>query len=417
MTSWHNRMTSGKLHGGLAAGASSNTFPPTNGMHNSDMPQHDRRSQSPFHHQRRLVGLLTLAFVLGSCANGRLDTTKPKGENADLIYGTLRLSGYMAAAVGVLVTVAVVFVMLRFRARPDHDPDELPKQIHGDKRLELAWTVAPVILLVILAVVTVPKIFDLAEVGSGRTIKVEGQQWWWQFSYDTDGDGEYDDIVTANEIVLPVGEDVNLEIHSNDVIHSFWVPQLNGKKDAVPGRVHDWKISSDEPGIYYGECVEFCGLSHANMQVRAIVLSQSDYDAWAASQELPSEIPSSGAAAEGFEVFAANCVQCHIVNNSDERFQAAAGGTEKLLSGVAPNLTHLMSRTSFAGALFELYNEDGSLNVADLREWIRDAPDNKPLNPDNLQGMTSFKDLLSETDLDNLIAYLQTLGNRPILPS
>jgi len=362
----------------------------------------------------RLSGLLLAAAALASCATGRIDPTDPVGENAKQIDGIMRLSGYMASAVGIFVAAAVIIVIVKFRARPDDDPNELPKQIHGNKKAELTWTLIPVVMLVFLAIVTIPAVFDLSGKSDGRTIKVEGQQWWWQFSYDVDEDGT-DDIVTANEIVIPVGEEINLEIHSNDVIHSFWIPQLNGKKDAVPGRIHHWRISSPEPGIFYGECVEFCGLSHANMQMRAVVLNSNDYEAWVQQQLQPASIPTSAAAKRGYELFGRHCVSCHVI---DGVYESAADGNANLLSGVAPNLTHLMTRTSFAGSLFELYNDDGSANIAELREWIRDAPDRKPSRPDNRQGMISFVEILNESELDDLVTYLLTLGgNPPLMPS
>jgi len=361
-----------------------------------------------------LSGLLLAAATLASCATGRIDPTDPVGENAKQIDGLMRLSGYMASAVGIFVAAAVVIVIIKFRARPDDDPNELPKQIHGNKKAELTWTLIPLVMLVFLAVVTVPAVFDLSGKGDGRTIKVEGQQWWWQFSYDVNEDGT-DDIVTANEIVIPVGEEVNLEIHSNDVIHSFWIPQLNGKKDAVPGRIHHWRISSPEPGIFYGECLEFCGLSHANMQMRAVVLDNDDYDAWVQEQLQPSTVPTSAAAKRGYELFGRHCVSCHVI---DGVYESAADGNANLLSGVAPNLTHLMTRTSFAGSLFELYNDDGSANIAELREWVRDAPDRKPARPDNRQGMISFVETLNDSELDDLVTYLLTLGGKPpLMPS
>jgi len=362
----------------------------------------------------RLSGLLLAAAALASCATGRIDPTDPVGENAKQIDGIMRLSGYMASAVGIFVAAAVIIVIVKFRARPDDDPNELPKQIHGNKKAELTWTLIPVVMLVFLAIVTIPAVFDLSGKSDGRTIKVEGQQWWWQFSYDVDEDGTAD-IVTANEIVIPVGEEINLEIHSNDVIHSFWIPQLNGKKDAVPGRIHHWRISSPEPGIFYGECVEFCGLSHANMQMRAVVLNSNDYEAWVQQQLQPASIPTSAAAKRGYELFGRHCVSCHVI---DGVYESAADGNANLLSGVAPNLTHLMTRTSFAGSLFELYNDDGSANIAELREWIRDAPDRKPSRPDNRQGMISFVEILNESELDDLVTYLLTLGgNPPLMPS
>ena len=197
------------------------------------------------HSALRLSGLFALLIALTSCATGRIDPTDPVGENAKQIDGLMRLSGYMATAVGIFVAVAVVVVIVKFRARPDDDPDELPEQIHGNRKAELTWTLIPVVMLVFLAVVTIPAVFDLSGKGDGRTIKVEGQQWWWQFSYDIDEDGTTD-IVTANDLVIPVGEEVNLEILSNDVIHSFWIPQLNGKKavSMIGGSAHRCQGSS-----------------------------------------------------------------------------------------------------------------------------------------------------------------------------
>lgn len=375
--------------------------------------------------------LALLGVLLAGCATGRLDATKPIGEEARDIDGLMRLSGWMAVAVGIFVAAAVVTIIVKFRAKPTDDPDDLPPQIHGNRKAELTWTIIPTVMLAFLTIVTIDGVFALAEKGEGRTIKVEGQQWWWQFSYDLDGDGKYDDIVTANDLVIPTGEKVNLEIESNDVIHSFWIPQLNGKKDAVPGRVHDWLISSDEPGIFYGECVEFCGLSHANMQMRTIVLTPADFDRWVREQLAGKEAAQAAPAEEspeaaGAALFETHCISCHVV---DGVYESAAGGNANLLAGIAPNLTNLMSRTAFAGALYETYqtgpdgeylrNPDGSLklNLAELREWVRNAPDMKPARADNQQGMLDFSEVLTDHDLDNLMAYLRTLGNEPVLPS
>ena len=374
--------------------------------------------------------LALLGLLLTGCATGRLDATKPIGEEARDIDGLMRLSGWMAVGVGIFVAAAVAVIIVKFRAKPTDDPDDLPPQIHGNRKAELTWTLIPTAMLVFLTIYTLPTVFALASEGDGRTIKVEGQQWWWQFSYDLDEDGHYD-IVTANDLVIQTGEEVNLEIHSNDVIHSFWIPQLNGKKDAVPGRIHEWRISSDEPGIFYGECVEFCGLSHANMQMRTIVLTPADFDRWVqeqlagkeAAQEAPAEESPEAAGAALFET---HCISCHVV---DGAYESAAGGNANLLAGIAPNLTNLMSRTAFAGALYETYqtgpdgdylrNPDGSLklNLAELREWVRNAPDMKPARSDNQQGMLDFSEVLTDQDLDNLMAYLQTLGSEPVLPA
>lgn len=380
----------------------------------------------------RRLGLVLLALaglLLAGCATGRLDATKPIGQEARDIDGLMRLSGWMAVGVGIFVAAAVVTIIVKFRAKPTDDPDDLPPQIHGNRKAELTWTLIPTAMLVFLTIVTLPTVFALADEGDGRTIKVEGQQWWWQFSYDLDEDGSYD-IVTANDLVIPTGEEVNLEIHSNDVIHSFWIPQLNGKKDAVPGRIHQWRISSDEPGIFYGECVEFCGLSHANMQMRTIVLTPAEFDRWV-KEQLDGQVAAQAAPAPespeaaGAALFETHCISCHVV---DGTYESAAGGNANLLAGIAPNLTNLMSRTAFAGALYETYqigpdgeylrNPDGSLrlNVAELREWVRNAADMKPARADNQQGMLDFSEVLTDQELDNLMEYLKTLGSPPVLP-
>ena len=366
----------------------------------------------------RLVALALLGLIAAGCATGRLDATKPVGENAQKIDGLMRLSGWMAVGVGIFVAAAVATIIVKFRAKPTDDPDDLPPQIHGNRKAELTWTIIPTILLIFLTVITLPTVFALAKEGDGITIKVEGQQWWWQFSYDIDENGQYD-IVTANDLVIPTGEEINLEIHSNDVIHSFWIPRLNGKKDAVPGRVHDWRISSNEPGIFYGECVEFCGLSHANMQMRAIALDPEDFDRWVRQQydgqtQARDVAPAEGTPeAAGATLFETHCISCHVV---DGAYESAAGGNANLLSGLAPNLTNLMGRTAFAGALYDTYLPDGSLNIAKLREWVRNAPNMKPARADNQQGMLDFSEVLTDQDLDNLMAYLKTLGSPPVLP-
>lgn len=381
----------------------------------------------------RFAVLAGVALLVAGCATGQLDATKPVGEDAREIDGLMRLSGWMAVGVGIFVAAAVVMIIVKFRAKPTDDPDDLPPQIHGNRKAEITWTLIPTFLLIFLTVITLPTVFALASEGDGRTIKVEGQQWWWQFSYDVNEDGDFDDavdIVTANDLVIPVGEEVNLEIHSNDVIHSFWIPQLNGKRDAVPGRVHHWRISSTEPGIFYGECVEFCGLSHANMQMRAIVLEEADFERWLDEQQagrIAAAEPHAEDSAEaaGASLFETHCISCHVV---DGVYESAAGGNANLIAGIAPNLTNLMSRTAFAGALYETYVQDADreyvrgsdgkliVNIAELREWVRNAPDLKPARADNQQGMLDFSEVLTDQDLDNLMAYLRTLGNEPVLP-
>ena len=180
-------------------------------------------------------------------------------------------------------------------------------------------------------------------------VKVIGQQWWWEYRYDVDDDGE-SDIITANQLVIPAGEHDHAQINSSDVIHSFWIPALNGKKDAVPGRTTRWRSQADEPGVYQGQCTEFCGLSHANMRMQVVALSPDDYAAgWPTSSRAPACPPTS------WPTTGLQTVPHHLRRVPPA--STAPDGNEDLderrgapwSSGTAPNLTHLVSRGVFAG--------------------------------------------------------------------
>ncbi len=388
-------------------------------------------------------------LALASCAgDAPYDTLEPRGELARDIDGLYNAVLIVATIVFVIVMAAVVFIGLRYRRRGggrddfDHNEEDhdLPKQIHGNTRYEIGWTIAPAVILAVIAIPTVGVIWSLAaaaEDDDALTIQVYGQQWWWEFRYPENGD-----IVTANTIVFPAGENIQLEMTSRDVIHSFWIPALNGKRDVVPGRIHLWAIEADEPGVYWGQCVEFCGLSHANMRIRGVALGPDDWERWVETHQLPADVPGEdadgnvvlvdqpradepgniGDAANGYTLFGTFCSSCHVI---DGVYEAALGpneiddpnqGEAPLTADWAPNLTHLMSRTGFAANIYDLYDPDGSVNIADLREWIHNAPALKPMAPDDDRGMISFEDTLTRTDLDDLVAYLLTLGDDPVLP-
>ena len=241
---------------------------------------------------------------------------------------------------------------------------------------------------------------------------------------------------------MPVGTKVLLRETSRDVIHSYWIPALNGKKDAVPGRINLLRLEADKPGIYAGQCTEFCGLSHANMRMEAVALSKEDFAKWVANQQKPYAAPAAGTlAAEGEQVFLNQCVRCHQVNGQKraDGTLAIAAPDENVYSGAAPNLSHLMTRNTFAGAMFDLIKQscrddvwkakpeefgakylagvsEECLNATDLRAWLRNAPAMKPMYADptklgptdgKYRGMPALG--LSESDIDKLVAYLLTL--------
>jgi cytochrome c oxidase subunit 2 len=191
------------------------------------------------------------------------------------------------------------------------------------------------------------------------------------------------------------------------VLHSYWVPKLGGKQDVIPGRMVTLNIQADEPGRYLGQCAEYCGLSHANMRNRAVALDMADFEAWVAAQQQPAAEPSDELAVQGQELFTANCAACHTINTS------AVSSAEDFSNAIAPNLTHLMSRKEFAGAIFDLYQRDADGNFTDepnvdlLKEWLRDPPAMKAMRPADGIGMPNLN--LSEDQIDALVAYLTTL--------
>jgi cytochrome c oxidase subunit 2 len=373
--------------------------------------------------RRWLAALLVpLALLLGSCAeDAPLDTLEPRGPEARTIQDLVGPVFLVAGIVFVFVNVGVLLLVLKFRQRKDDD-GSLPGQLHGNFKLEMGWTIIPAVILVFVGVGSVLTLLDLEDHPEGAMeVEVVGQQWWWEYRYDVDDDGT-DDIVTANDLVIPAGTPVSLSITSRDVIHSFWIPALNGKRDAVPGRAHPLLIEADEPGVYRGQCTEFCGLSHAYMRMRVVALSEADYAAWQENQLQGAEVPDDEAAAAGMEAFRTTCSGCHLVEGEggneefreDNEIEGAA-----LVAGAAPNLTHFASRGTFAGAIFDLWEDldgDGEvepaeigevLNVADLEAWLRDPPGEKPMAAGQSRGMPDLD--LTEAQIDALVAYLETL--------
>jgi cytochrome c oxidase subunit 2 len=273
----------------------------------------------------------------------------------------------------------LLFSAWRFRQRPNDTTE--PKQVHGNTRFEIAWTIAPAIIVVVLFVLALQTQQTLdakpAPLSEQLTVKVIGHQWWWEYQYPDLN------ITTATDLVIPVGKVVNLEISSVDVIHSFWIPQLNGKTDAFPNRINRSWIQADAAGIFYGQCAELCGPSHANMRSVVIAKDQADFDAWVQQQQA-NPAPAVDAAAQGEQLFLVSaCIGCHQVNGT------AAQGK------VGPNLTHVASRTSLAGGMFT--NTEGN-----LKRWLKNPPALK-------EGVLMPNLNLSDADIEVLTAYLMSL--------
>ena len=376
-----------------------------------------------------LRGIFTLT---SACSSGaELDTLNPKGPTSRSIDSLADPVFMIAGVVFLIIFGGTALLWLRFR--DDHSDEEFPDQIHGNFRLEILWTLVPTL---ILAGVSVFTLITLSEINGtddnvmalsvdGEAISWEpevlvvGQQWWWEYRYYLDGLDGVDlsdarnlppaDIITSTQMVVPTGEEIELKITSRDVIHSHWIPALNGKRDAVPGRVSPWKIEADEPGVYFGQCTEFCGLSHARMRMQVVAMEPENFQAWINRQIEPALEPTTESSKRGKEVYESLCVRCHVVKGVNDETSIGAD----LVSNAAPNLTHLMSRTTFAGGIFNMYEPDGSLNRTQLEAWLRNAPEEKPAYAEGRRGMPNLG--LDEGQIDDLVAYLETLGEKPTI--
>ena len=358
-----------------------------------------------------------------------LTTLSPRGDKSQSIQNLIIPVFAIAGLVFVLVEVGLIWLAARFRRNPeDVEGVDEPEQVHGNTKLEIGWTIVPALLLAVLAVFNVQTILAMDDAEDPLEVTVIGQQWWWEYRYDVDENGTVD-IITANEAVIPVGRDVVFKIQSNDVIHSFWIPALAGKMDAVPGRTHERVLQSNEVGIFEGQCTEYCGLSHGVMRMQVKALEPADYDKWIEQQTTPPAQPAADdeLAIAGQELFVTQCSFCHQVNGLTPDSKAPFEYAEEpdpdygktvditIASGNAPNLTHFLTRDYFAGGLLPLWEGDikpevqpsGTPDENNIKAWLRDPEKVKPMNPNNNQGMPNYN--LSEEQIEQLTAFLLTL--------
>ena len=343
-------------------------------------PRRSRRGRWSRARVVALVGLLGL-MALACAENAPQDTLDPAGEYAREPDKLWDLVFYIAVAIFVIVEAVLVYAVIKFR----HKPDRHAAQFHGNTKLEVLLTAVPAIILAGIAIPTVGQIFDLAEEPPGDYLEVtvQGRQFWWRYEYPGLG------IVTANELHIPVGQEVRVQLDGYDVNHSFWVPRLAGAEDIIPGRTNFLRLKADEPGVYSGQCKEFCGLSHSRMRIKVFADTQEEFDQWVEDQTATAEAePAGSLERQGAEIFANTCTACHAIDGTD-----AAPEDDSTLAG--PNLTHFASRTTFAGVLFKNDAEN-------LRNWIDNPPAMKP-------GATMPDYGLSSEEIDAVVAYLQTL--------
>lgn len=296
-----------------------------------------------------------------------LTTFEPAGPFAEQIDGLFWLVFWIATGIFFLVMGGLVVILFFFRDRKKKD-DREPKQLHGSPKLEVLWTVIPALILAGIAVPTVSAVFDLTECSpDALEIEVIGHQWWFEYYYPDA------DLYTANVMVIPAGEEVCARMTSDDVLHNFWIPSLNGKRYLIPGQSTELRLQADEPGEYWGHCAEFCGLSHSLMRARVQAVSQTQYDQWIETQQQPAVWPAEGDPGyEGAQLFVSKaCIQCHTYRTDDPNGPPII--PPEAFNG--PDLTHFASRNVFAGAVLP---EEGETREEALTRWLANPPEVKP---------------------------------------
>ncbi len=331
---------------------------------------------------RRLAALALVALALLPALGWAMQrfpqsSLAPRSDYASDIQRLVVEVVSWVAFILVVVETALVVTVLRFRARRGSPP---PRPIHGNTPLEIGWTIAPALILLAIAIPTVGTIFKTqAPAPRGALeVRVIAHQWWWEFRYPQLN------VVTANELHVPLGRTVDLSLQSADVIHSFWIPAIGGKRDVIPNHVNHLWFTPDSLGTFPGQCAEFCGSSHANMRMRLVVERPSDFTRWVTGQLAPPFQPDSASAAgRGKQTFlTVGCVACHTVRGVSPGI-------------IGPDLTHVASRSTIAGATFA--------NTPDmLAKWLANPPGRKP-------GTVMPNLGLKPDQISDLVAYLRSL--------
>ena len=408
-----------------------------------------------------------LALLLAACGQNHPDSIfhQRTDFNRDVDY-LFKILIYAGTAVFIFVEAILVFTLIRYRRRAGQPA---PEHVHGNTTLEITWTVVPFLILVIIAIPTVRTIFKTQAKARADALQVEviGHQWWWEFRYPQYG------IVTANELYLPIGRTVNFALKTQDVIHSFWVPALAGKRDLVSNHTNYLWYTPDSAtaNAWNGACVEYCGTSHANMRFKTFTVSQADFESWAKHQQEPAAGAPTPAAAPGAAPAAAPSATTAAAAAKPDSTQAAVAqvtqagfiafprervpdyavpktplpanlsyddnllgkgdpangaklivgagaclgchsikGNPMMVGIIGPNLTHIASRTTIAAGL---YPND----ARHLARWIKNAPVMKPgvlmltLGAGEFDPVRKMKPSpgLTDQQIADIVAYLQTL--------
>ena len=336
-----------------------------------------------------------MMLILSGCGKPFLSTLKPAGEVAKKQFDLMMLSTWIMVGVILVVTLIFLIVLFRFRRKDN----KIPKQIEGSHKLEIIWTVIPIILLLIMAIPTVAATFDFANVSKmdskkdGKSdvlvVNVRSSLYWWEFDYKDLG------IVTSQELVVPTDEKVYFNLKASDVKHSFWIPAAGGKMDTNVDNVNKFWLEFDGEkakkagGLFYGKCAELCGPSHALMDFKVKAVSRKEFDKWVKDMQSVKQPQKADTALaqQGQDVFNKSCIGCHAVTPSNKTPEAAR---------MAPNLTTFGERSRVAGVLDH--------NKENVKKWIKDPESHKPGNK-----MTGTYGQLTDQQIDAVAEYLMGL--------
>ena len=353
-----------------------------------------------------LPGVIGALLAVSACSAPQT-TIEPRSDLAANIHSIYVIVFWLGLAVFVAILALTLVIGFRYREREGR----APSRVHGNTRLEVLWTLVPVVLVVAILVPTWQVVAESSRPAPDDSLHIDvvGRQWWFEFRYDLDGDGSSDDLVTANELHVPAGRAVSLSLYSGDVIHSFWVPQLAGKVDMVPGHENDLWFTPDADAAraepYLGQCAEFCGTAHADMRFRVFVDTPEDFAGWVERETGDGAAPAGAEAQAGQELFlkrvwsaaegpaVLGCATCHTVSGTDAR------------AVVGPNLTHVGSRSTIAAGLLEN-------DLDNLVAWISNPHRIKPgvdSFDDAARFMPAFERVLTPEQIRAIAAYLLEL--------
>lgn len=327
---------------------------------------------------------LLAALALSGCGlSGKQSIVDPDGPVAKIQYETFLVTFWVALAIFAVVGGLFLYCLLKFTVRGEVSPDyPLPDQGHGNPLMEIGVIFVSILLVGIVAVPSVYGVLYSGTIPEGQkpiVINVTGYQWWWKFEYPELG------VVTANECVIPVGRPVQFKVQTADVLHSFWIPRLGGKMDLTPGQDNWLWLQADKEGIYWGQCTEFCGESHAFMRMRVRAKDQAGFDQWVLDEKKDAVATTPPPAALG------QCYVCHTIRG--------VPGAQGL---VGPDLTHIGSRSSIAAGLKEN-------SPTTLTNWILNPEYYKPGNIMNKTGYEGMNIHPSKADASAIAEYLYGL--------